>query len=228
MLLALVGLSAATSHQPQKNTAPAIVSCVDWCGDALAESTCVHSIHDVSAGAAGNPNHDNVFPPTTYDIVDAMNLARKELGAPLNRAWWCVDHSVPAGRRAITHTHQLTQADLLRCTDGYRDGSVVLDWPVNSSTPDRKTVWCPAPTAPNSTAKTTSWDFSAMDVKILNLQGAVPYPETTILQANLECGLHKMSLFILSLILQSFDQATYTPGKVLSALGVVGGQRHRR
>ena len=46
----------------------------------------------------------------------------------------------------------------------------MLDWPANSSTPDRKTVWCPEPTAPNSTAKTTSWDFSAMDIKILNLQ----------------------------------------------------------
>jgi hypothetical protein len=111
MLLALVAVSAATSHQPQQDTAPAIVSCVDWCGDALAESSCVHSIHDVSAGAAGNPNHDDVFPPSTYDIVDAMNLARKELGAPLNRAWWCVGHSVPAAAVSSSwqhHTHPYT------------------------------------------------------------------------------------------------------------------------
>ena len=154
-LLALAFSTATTSSEkPQQDPATAIVSCVDWCGNALAKSTCVHSIHDVSAGAAGNPNHDDVFPPTTYDIVDAMNLARKDLGAPLNRAWW--------------------------------DGSVVLDWPANSSTPDRKTVWCPEPTAPNTTTNTTSWDLSAMDVKILNLQRAVPYPDTTILQANLE------------------------------------------
>jgi hypothetical protein len=125
MLLALVAVSAATSHQPQQDTAPAIVSCVDWCGDALAESSCVHSIHDVSAGAAGNPNHDDVFPPSTYDIVDAMNLARKELGAPLNRAWWCVGHSVPAAAVSSSwqhHTHPHsptlthTQADLPWCT----------------------------------------------------------------------------------------------------------------
>ena len=127
-----------------------ITVCVDWCNVPLARTAAVHSIHDVSAGAAGNPSHDDVFPPSSYDIVDAINSRRKELGAPLNRAWW--------------------------------DGSVVLDWPANSATPNRKTVWCPEPLAPDPTTNTTSWDLRALDIKLLNLQRAVTYPETTILQ----------------------------------------------
>ena len=39
-------------------------------------------------GHAGNPLHDDVFPPSEYDIVDEVNLRRRELGAPLNRLWF--------------------------------------------------------------------------------------------------------------------------------------------
>ena len=139
---------APAAHTRMKLDDDAVVSCVDWCEPPLAKSTAVNSVHDVTAGAAGGPLHDDVYPPSSYDIVDAINDRRRELGSPLNRAWW--------------------------------DGSVVLDWPANSSTPDRKAVWCPEPTRPNKTH--TSWDLRALDVKMLNLQRSVAFPETTILQ----------------------------------------------
>jgi len=124
------------------------VVCVDWCAKPLARSAAVHSLHDVSAGATGNPWHDNVYPPSAYDIVDEVNLRRKELGAPLDRLWWAA--------------------------------GVQWDWPANSSTPTLHAD--PEPTPPNFTSHRAHWDLRALDVKVLNLQMSVAFPDTTILQ----------------------------------------------
>ena len=124
------------------------VVCVDWCAKPLARTAAVHSLHDVSAGATGNPWHDSIYPPSVYDIVDEINLRRTELGAPLDRLWWAA--------------------------------GVQWDWPANSSTPTLHAD--PEPTPPNFTSHRAHWDLRALDVKVLNLQKSVAFPDTTILQ----------------------------------------------
>ena len=46
------------------------------------------SWHDVAAGAEGNPDHDNVFPPSEYDIVDELAVRRHELATLWPRLWF--------------------------------------------------------------------------------------------------------------------------------------------
>ena len=48
---------------------------VRWGEPPLAVTPIVNSWHDTPQGAQGNPHHDSVYPPTSYDIVDAINSA---------------------------------------------------------------------------------------------------------------------------------------------------------
>eukprot|EP01045_Picozoa_sp_COSAG04_P017249 COSAG04_NODE_1511_length_6492_cov_2.089786_4_plen_277_part_00 len=159
---------------------PAAAVTVDWRGAPLAVTPMVATVHDVSAGASGNPHHDgreSVYPPTKYDIVDALAQRRRELASPLARLWW--------------------------------DTSVVMTFPDNRTTawgpepaPPNTTSLC-APLCPGcpccppggwvepdcyccnireNAGQHTSWNFSAMDTKVLRFQQAVVDPSSTVLQ----------------------------------------------
>ena len=60
---------------------------VGWDEPPLAVSPAINAWHDTPLGASGNPNHDDVYPPSTYDIVESMDSARSQLRAPYVRLW---------------------------------------------------------------------------------------------------------------------------------------------
>ena len=60
---------------------------VGWESAPVAVSPAINAWHDTPLGASGNPQHDSVYPPTSYDIVEAMNKRRSELPAPHVRLW---------------------------------------------------------------------------------------------------------------------------------------------
>ena len=167
LLLALVLLAAATSPSPKA----AISFEIGWDEPPLAVTPIVNSWHDTAQGSAGNPAHDSVYPPTEYDIVDALNARRRELRSPYARL--------------------------------FSETNLVYDWP-NST---RTTVVGPSALPPNTSdtcrylfskctccpradcpcvagqiAKTTSWDFSALDIQVAALQNNTAFPHTNIMQ----------------------------------------------
>eukprot|EP01048_Picozoa_sp_COSAG05_P027724 COSAG05_NODE_8232_length_724_cov_0.734400_1_plen_181_part_10 len=60
---------------------------VGWDEPPLAVSPAINAWHDTPLGASGNPLHDDVYPPSTYDIVESMDSARRQLRAPFVRLW---------------------------------------------------------------------------------------------------------------------------------------------
>eukprot|EP01046_Picozoa_sp_COSAG06_P059615 COSAG06_NODE_12392_length_1388_cov_1.143522_2_plen_269_part_00 len=167
LLLVLVLLAAATSPSPDA----AISFEIGWDEPPLAVTPIVNSWHDTAQGSAGNPAHDSVYPPTEYDIVDALNARRRELRSPYARL--------------------------------FSETNLVYDWP-NST---RTTVVGPSALPPNTSdtcrylfskctccpradcpcvagqiAKTTSWDFSALDIQVAALQNNTAFPHTNIMQ----------------------------------------------
>ena len=150
--LLLLQLLSAVGPEPQPTIAQPVVACVDWCAEPVARTGAVHSLHDVSSGASGNPLHDDVYPPSVYDIVDEINERRRELGHPLDRIWWA--------------------------------NGVEWQWPLNHTVNSLTRVLHadPEPTPPNYTSQRAHWDLRALDVKVLNLQASVKFPETSILQ----------------------------------------------
>ena len=87
-----------------------------------------------------------------YDIVDEINARRRELGHPLDRIWWA--------------------------------NGVEWQWPLNRTVNSLTRVLHadPEPIPPNYTSHRAHWDLRALDVKVLNIQASVRYPETSILQ----------------------------------------------
>ena len=78
---------------------PAAAVTVDWRGAPLAVTPMVATVHDVSAGASGNPHHDgreSVYPPTKYDIVDALAQRRRELAPGWRTPCQCLGRAMAA------------------------------------------------------------------------------------------------------------------------------------
>jgi hypothetical protein len=58
---------------------------VGWSDPPVAIAPIVNSWHDTAQGTAGNLRHDSIYPPSEFDIVDALNERRRELRSPF--AW---------------------------------------------------------------------------------------------------------------------------------------------
>lgn len=142
---------------------------VGWGAKPLAKTPALNSWHDVSGGASGNPKHDDVYPPTQYDIVDAINARRRELPVPFVRLWW--DASVEFDFN-FSHPFSNFSGGNTTATAGR---------PPLRANPEQ---CCGGTTRaqPGCEPRRCTWDFRAMDVKVLNFMKSVVWPETTILQ----------------------------------------------
>ena len=157
---------------------------VGWDEPPLAVSPAINSWHDTPLGASGNPHHDDIYPPTTYDIVDAMNAARSQLRAPYVRLWSSTDYQYfwPNGSsRTIVGPEALPPNNTETCR---------LHFPNCTCCPraDCACIHKPPGTVPSYAgggamiAQTTSWDFRALDIQVASLQSSTAFPETNILQ----------------------------------------------
>ena len=154
---------------------------VDWNAAPLAITPMVATVHDCTGGASGNPHHDgadSVYPPTKFDIVDAIAARRRELASPLARLWWDTivvmkfsDNRTTAWgpEPAPPNTTQVCSALCPGCPCCPADGYV-----------QPHCYCCDSPFF--NPGYTTSWNFSAMDVKVLRFQESVVDPASTVLQ----------------------------------------------
>ena len=72
------------------SAAPPTTVSVAWDEPPLAVSPAINSWHDTPLGASGNPHHDgptSPYPPSEWDIVDALNAGRAALASPHVRLW---------------------------------------------------------------------------------------------------------------------------------------------
>jgi hypothetical protein len=180
LLMALLLTPAAAPPSP-----PVILEItVAWDSTPLAISAAVNAWHDTPLGASGNPAHDEVYPPSTYDIVDSMDAARSQLRAPYVRMWsdtsyvydWpnSTRQTVVGPMLLPPNTTETCRLNFPNCTCCPKAGCPCCTNP---------TPWgSPVDSQPGRIAETTSWDFRALDVQVKHLMGSVAFPETSILQ----------------------------------------------
>ena len=142
---------------------------VGWGSRPLATSPAINSWHDVSGGASGNPKHDDVYPPTRYDIVDEMNARRSELATPFVRLWW---------DSGVEFDFNFSDPGQFSNFSG-GDPSATVGRPPLYANPEQ---CCAGRAEPGCEPGRCTWDFRAMDVKVLNFMKSVAHPETSILQ----------------------------------------------
>lgn len=183
MLLFCCCLVSATTSAP-----PSTVISVEWNAPPLAVSPAINSWHDTPLGASGNPHHDgpsSPYPPSEWDIVDALNAGRAALASPHVRLWsdtqyiydWPDNSSrtTVVGPAALPPNTSATCATLFpSCACCPRaDCNCCSGTQVNSPTSNR---------CADRISTGTSWDFAALDVQVKSLQGSTAFPHTNILQ----------------------------------------------
>ena len=165
--IVLVGVGASLPH----GGASTVSLKIGWDEPPVAVTPIVNSWHDTAQGSAGNPTHDNVYPPTEYDIVDALNARRRELRSPYARLfsetnlvydWPNSNRTTIVGPSALPPNTSDTCRTL---------------FPTCACCP-RADCACVA----GQIAETTSWDFSALDIQVAALQKNTAYPHTNIMQ----------------------------------------------
>ena len=145
---------------------------VKWTASPVAISPAINSWHDTSLGASGNPKHDNVYPPSTFDIVEPIKTARRQLRAPYVRLWSGTSYVYrwPNSTRVTPVGPAISPPNT---TETCR-----LNFPNCSCCREYCAVGCPCCQVP----PTTSWDFRALDINVASLQSSTAFPETNILQ----------------------------------------------
>ena len=165
-------VSAAGPKTDDSTSAADFSIMVDWSGPPVAVSPAISSWHDTALGASGNPNHDDVYPPSTFDIVEPINSARRQLRAPNVRLWSGTSYFYrwPNSTRVTPVGPAISPPNT---TETCR-----FNFPNCSCCREYCAVGCPCCQVP----LTTSWDFRALDINVANLQSSTAFPETNILQ----------------------------------------------
>ena len=132
-------------------------------------SLCVFFRRSTKKAAAQNPKHDDVYPPTRYDIVDEMNARRSELATPFVRLWW---------DSGVEFDFNFSDPGQFSNFSG-GDPSATVGRPPLYANPEQ---CCAGRAEPGCEPGRCTWDFRAMDVKVLNFMKSVAHPETSILQ----------------------------------------------
>lgn len=151
---------------------------IGWDEPPSAISPVINAWHDTPLGASGNPHHDQVYPPSTWDIVEPMDAARSQLRAPYVRLWSDTSYVYDwpgSTRKTVVGPAASPPNTTQTCT---------LHFPTCACCPQSDCA-CTATYngAPvRGVARSTSWDFSALDIQVQHLLGSVAFPETSILQ----------------------------------------------
>jgi hypothetical protein len=150
----------------------------------LAVSPAINAWHDTPLGASGNPHHDTVYPPSSYDIVESMDAARAQLRSPYVRLWSDSSYVYDwpnSTRKTVVGPMLLPPNTTETCR---------LNFPNCTCCPAVDCACCTAPMRWGGAADSqlariaanTSWDFRALDIQVKHLQESVAFPNTTILQ----------------------------------------------
>jgi hypothetical protein len=144
---------------------------VGWIDPPVAIAPIVNSWHDTAQGTAGNPRHDSVYPPSEFDIVDALNERRRELRSPFARMFSETNlvYDWPnSTRKTIVGPASLPPNTSETCRTLF---------PACGCCPRADCSCCAG-----QIAATTSWDFAALDIQVAALQGNTAFPDTNIMQ----------------------------------------------
>eukprot|EP01052_Picozoa_sp_SAG31_P017321 SAG31_NODE_1180_length_9525_cov_4.989497_6_plen_415_part_00 len=145
---------------------------VDWSGSPLAVSPAISSWHDTALGASGNPHHDDIYPPSRFDIVKPVEEARRQLRAPYVRLWSGTDYFYkwPNSTRVTAVGPAISPPNTTEtCRFNFPSCSCCREY-------------CAADCSCCQVPPNTSWDFGALDINVASLQSSTAFPETNILQ----------------------------------------------
>ena len=176
LVLALTAAPAAGPPPPP--SPPPFRVDIGWDEPPSAISPVINAWHDTPLGASGNPHHDQVYPPSTWDIVESMDAARSQLRAPYVRLWSDTSYVYDwpgSMRKTVVGPAASPPNNTQTCT---------IHFPTCACCPQADCA-CTATYngAPvTGVAHNTSWDFRALDIQVQHLLGSVAFPETSILQ----------------------------------------------